>query len=355
MEDVRTVLKSYLGLVLGICAFLLSVFLPRQSGIVERIYSRGIYLAIRQFYDFIDPLFVIPGILIALIIVVIWPVGSAFAQKKKQEKPWYFLLRRILNVIGVIVFLFYFLWGYNYQRIPYVKQTKLDLIEPDTSMLLEELKALIPRINALRESDEFDSASKIEFKDLNSLLSSEMSETLRQKGYPADYQVDISRWSIKGILLRFSTAGIYIPHSLQGNIDGGLHPLQQPFTASHEMTHAFGITHEGIANLLAYQSCSQSTSTYVQYSAELAYMRYLFSDLRQRLPSESSRWRESLSPQIRSDLEEIKKQMDKYPDIMPRIRDKVYDRYLKQHGIADGMKSYSQLVSLVLSEKARLD
>jgi len=44
-------------------------------------------------------------------------------------------------------------------------------------------------------------------------------------------------------------------------------------------------------------------------------------------------------------------EMDKYPDILPKVRDAVYDTYLKSHGVKGGMSSYSTVVKLMLQWK----
>jgi hypothetical protein len=43
--------------------------------------------------------------------------------------------------------------------------------------------------------------------------------------------------------------------------------------------------------------------------------------------------------------------MDKYPDILPDIRNAIYDSYLKTHGVKGGMSSYSAVVRLIFQWK----
>ncbi len=342
-------MKSYHGVVLAALVLAISSLIGQESALVERYYSRGFYLYLRRLYDLIDPVLVVPGILIAIVLVIIVPLWRAFAQKRS----WKSKLKTIVNIIGWIVFLFYLLWGFNYQRIPYVKQTNLGIVTPSDSLLRAEVVETVMTLTELRHRKVWSRDSAINLSALQGLLSDEMGVYLSSVDYPTNFDVRVRVWKLKGLLLRFSTAGIYIPHSLEGNVDGGLHPLQLPFTGSHEMVHAFGITHEGVANLCAYMACSKSENIYVRYCAELAYFRYLLTDLRR---SDQAAWEEvwaGLDPLIVKDLQDIRQQMDKYPDFIPKIRNKVYDSYLKQHGMADGLKSYSQMVKLVMSEKAR--
>jgi len=340
-------LLKWHGVLLALLALLLSQVLSSQPELVEQYYSRGLYVAIRKVYDWFSFLFVLPGIVISILLVVVLPVVLYLLRPTPRRG----FFRLICNILGWILFLFYFLWAYNYQRIPYTKQVGLQLVDIDSSLLFTESQRVIAEVNGLRSSTRWQTDSTISNKELNRLLSSEMSEALSRKGYPADFSVDVAVWRWRGILLRFSTAGIYIPHALQGNIDGGLHPIQRPFTMSHEMTHAFGITHEGVANFLAYVACSHSKNQFVRYSAELAYLKYLLRDVRRSSLQEYDRLYSQLSDRVIMDMVEIRDEMKKYPDLIPKMRDAVYDQYLKSHGIKSGLQSYNLLVRMVISDR----
>jgi len=339
----------YHGFIAALISLLLSAALGSHSTIVERYYSRGIYIGLRQIADTLDFLFFLPGILWAIALLIVLPIVLAVRRRRRGIKSPHW--RTIINILGWIIALFYWLWAYNYQRIPYLQQTGMELIEIDTSMLIQEAERVVSAVNDLRSSSDFATHKDISYHDLEDLLSEEMSALMSEQGYPADYRVSIAKWQLKGALLRWSTAGIYIPHALQGNVDGGLHELQVPATASHEMTHAYGITHEGIANYLAYQACSVSENIYVQYSVQLGYMKHLFRELRYRVPRSYERFRANVSEPVNQDLRDILTQMDHYPDLMPQVRDAVYDQYLKTHGISEGIRSYNLLVQLVMSER----
>jgi hypothetical protein len=44
--------------------------------------------------------------------------------------------------------------------------------------------------------------------------------------------------------------------------------------------------------------------------------------------------------------------MDLFPDIMPELRDLMYDTYLKTNGVTAGLSSYGQVVGLALAYQA---
>ena len=58
-----------------------------------------------------------------------------------------------------------------------------------------------------------------------------------------------------------------------------------------------------------------------------------------------------LDSNVRRDLIAVMDEMDKYPDILPKVRDAVYNSYLKSHGIKGGIANYSTVVDLVMRWK----
>jgi len=137
----------------------------------------------------------------------------------------------------------------------------------------------------------------------------------------------VFHWSF----LRFGTAGLYWPFVGEGNIDSGLHELQQPFTMAHELAHGYGITNEGVCNFIAYLACQNAENDFIRYSGLVTYWRYA-----------------AIAYQGFENL-------DKYPDIMPTFRNFAYDKYLKSQGISEGLASYSQIIMLVDAWERRDD
>ena len=97
----------------------------------------------------------------------------------------------------------------------------------------------------------------------------------------------------------------------------------------------------------------QSDNDVIRYSAIRAYWRYLMSDLR-KLDKELYRQYMILLPlALNVDLNEIIEYMDRYPDIMPAVRDKMYDSYLKSHGVKDGLANYSHMIKYIKAYRER--
>ena len=148
----------------------------------------------------------------------------------------------------------------------------------------------------------------------------------------------------KGFLLRWSTAGIYIPHAFEGHIDQGMLSVQKPFTMAHEMAHGYGVTDEGACNFIAWLACRQSEDKWIRFGGAFTYWRYAAAEM----PNDSVKQViDSFHPIIRRALYLVRENDKKYPDILPQIRDAIYSTYLKRHGVKGGLRSYNYVVMMV--------
>ena len=186
------------------------------------------------------------------------------------------------------------------------------------------------------------------FKIIQDEIRVEQEALLRSWQFPTAGYVKV-RKLIPGMLLHFRTSGIYIPHAFQGHIDEGLFYKQHPFTIAHEMAHGYGLTDESVCNFVAYLTCQSSDTPLIRYSGELAYWRYLAKYYRYYYPEDYKRIHNELDPEIYSDLEQINAHISKYKDLMPVMRDLLYDNYLKTHGVKAGIRSYDLMIQLIAS------
>jgi hypothetical protein len=153
--------------------------------------------------------------------------------------------------------------------------------------------------------------------------------------------------------MRWNTAGIYVPFSGEGHVDAGMLPVQIPFTLAHEMAHGYGVTDEGDCNFIAYLACRSSDDLQIRFAGVLSYWRYVASEYRFVFPDEYKTAFEELPDLVKQILLEIRANDARYPDLLPRFRNTVYDTYLKSQGVHDGLHSYSRVVQLVWAFEQR--
>ena len=85
----------------------------------------------------------------------------------------------------------------------------------------------------------------------------------------------------------------------------------------------------------------------IRYSALLGYWRYVAFDFRRHYREEYFAAYKKLPDLVKETMDEIHENNKKYPDIMPRVRNAVYDSYLRSHGISEGLVSYNRVVRMV--------
>ncbi len=351
---------SIFWMFLGLTAILLRILLGFFPTVTEYVYSRGIFSGIRWLFDLTVtnapfPLFyLLAGALLFYLGLSIYRFIKAFRQSTWKQSLVNFFLG-LGGFLGAVIFFFLFLWGYNYSRIPVETQLALSLSAPDSLALDTEFQLLLQEAYSLRQS--IDQNEEIALgeqhlpSDLESTMRSLLVEVLQEYGYTTPGKMRGRTLLPKGILLHFGTAGIYIPFIGEGHIDGGLHPLSQPFTLAHELTHGYGFGAEGTCNFWAYLACSQSQKPIIQYAGQLSYLRYLLGAMRRYGKEHYEATKQKIPQAILTDLTSIKQNNAKYPDWISAAP--LNDAFLKAQGVKDGIESYSRVLVLVMAHRKK--
>ena len=262
------------------------------------------------------------------------------------------LLRGIAGFTGALIFFFLVLWGYNYQRIDLEVRLGIQPIPLSVEQTFEELEQVTTELldaRFLLSRDTLPLEAVPQTMHLPSIRQSTL-EHLRALligfGIPAPEGLVARQLRPPGILLQISTAGFYFPLTGECNIDDGLHPLQVPFVLAHEYAHGYGIGDEGSCNFLAYLALKTADDPWLRYSGALGYWRYVASSARRLDPERYSTFYSHLNKGVRQDLISIRRQMEKFPDLFPVARDRVYSAYLQTQGITEGLANYSRVVRL---------
>lgn len=326
--------------------------------IYEVVYFKGIFQVIRTVYDYTLGWVPLPMVYFLFLLVV--HIIYKFIQFKGfreansiLDKMWSIVLP-IFSLVGAVVFFFYFLWGFNYQQKPLSQVLDLKEIKPDTTQLYDASLYFLEKLDALRNQISADTMPlSFDFLPDNyeNDIRVDLEHILSEWDFPTAGRVRVRELYPKGILLRISTAGVYIPFVFEGHIDAGLHPVQYPFTLAHEMSHGYGLADEGTCNFTGFLACMASDDPFVQYSASMSLWRYMANNLRRASPKLYKDLMRKIPTNVRTDLMDVMDEMDLYPDVFPEVRDAVYDSYLKSHGVAGGLSNYSTVVRMVLSWK----
>ncbi len=346
---------------LGAGAVLLRLALGTHPELIEKFYSRGIFLGVRALIDYLIAWFPIPLIyvFVGLVLALAWRKIRAW---RVEKKPVPFVIKEgvtlLLGWIGGLAFLFLFLWGFNYGRVPIEDQLGLTVKPLHTADLRNELERelldMVQKRGEIPEAGREALTASFLPDQLENRLRNTLEETLRDQKFPVVGRVRARQLFPKGIFLRFSSSGLYFPFVGEGNFDAGVHALLRPYVMTHEMAHGYGFGDEGTCNFLAYLSCTRSPDPVIAYAGHLNYYRTVASQYLRQAPEEYTAFRKALPAGIRADLDAINANLAQYPDIMPRFRYYAYDTYLKAQGIPEGMLNYNRVVMLVRAWKQAL-
>lgn len=385
-EECCSAVHRWFWIVLGAGAYLLHLAFGRSSAFVENFYSRGLFVGFRWLWDHTLGYSPVPLLYVLLAALVVWGVLKILSRtakkgsKRRRGESGQFaslstdhearpsgesLAARIgrgaLLVgsrLGILVLLFYVLWGFNYDRIRFEKQFQLEVTPVDLATLkaeaerteraLGENRASIPWATDAAALNPADIPSNLEAHIRRDLV-----EVLSDAGYPVAGRGRVRPLWPGAWLMRFSSTGFYFPYCGEGYIAGNLTPAEKPFVIAHEMVHVYGIADEGVANLLGFLACESSADPFVRYSGRLAYWEYVFAELARASREDAKEIASRLPPGVRADLRAALENRNRYGGRLRQVAEAVYTQYLKSQGVAEGVKSYDRFVSLVVAWQRR--
>lgn len=313
------------------------LFFLFPPAIVEWLYGRILYPAIRLISNL---LIWIPLPLIYLMVPLVIFLYIKFI---RGSGPGLSKWMAAFKGAAVFIFMFYWLWAFNYRRPDFSTHYYVRFGQLSDWGLRNELNLALDLCIKSRPS----TIHKQLATEIESKLKPYVKEVCKKLGYDVPGNIRAKEIYPAGTLLRIKTAGFYMPFCGEAYVDAGLHILQLPYTLAHEMSHAAGITDEGACNFTAYLASINQPDSLIIYSAAISYYRYVATSYRHYFPNEYDKFKKQIPKNIANDLNEVTQQMLKYPDVFPRLRDAIYDRFLSLQGVKGGMASYDHVIDYV--------
>jgi len=340
----------------GLLAVLLLLRWLLPASVIETVYSRGLFVGVRNIWDHTLPLLPVPLFYVFWLGVILWFVRTVilFRRGRRMQggvgKPWKNLAVRILNSLALLISVFLLAWGFNYGREEVNERIGFEMYQPTLDELRERVYTEAEELAAWRKRITTDTTalgSEL-FQEPEDAVKGLLRQALTVHGYPDPGRPRLRQLYPRGILLRWSTAGVYWPWAGEGNLDAGLHPLQKIPVGAHELAHAYGFGDEGTCTFWAWLAGRQTKDPVPAYAFRLDYWRRIAGKLRQQEPEAYWKWRAAnLDPGVRNDLQAIYDNSELYKDIAPVVRDVAYDTYLKAQGIHEGLLNYGKVIRLV--------
>lgn len=340
----------------------LGLLLPRVASAnpwaVERIYSQTAYPVISRILNGVTGLFPCS---VAEIFVCAVIGGAAFLLirnilrliRKKQTFPCFasFLLSLCIFA-GVMLNLFYVLWGFNYSRPTLYQLMELEVKNRPDTELQQLCFALAEEANELRRQVSEDGNGVFYIENYNEYF----------KKIPAAYENLGKRSQLfsspaaiaKGVIASegmswAGISGIYMPYTAEPNVNIHQPSLLMLSSAAHETAHYMGFAREDEANFIAYLACINSDDPAIVYSGVMLALIHCSNELYNSDPNKYAPLREMYSDAMVRDLAAYNAYWDTYEGEIEEAFDSLNDNYLKFNQQQDGVKSYGMMVDLMLA------
>ncbi len=144
--------------------------------------------------------------------------------------------------------------------------------------------------------------------------------------------------------------GVYFACSGESNVNVDSPACLLPSTVAHELAHQRGIAWEQECNFLGVLASVTSGMPDYVYSGWLLGFIHLGNALYETDPEAYWAIRNALPETVSADLRDNNAYWDQFRDnVVEKVSDTVYDAALKSYGDANGMKSYSMVVELLVA------
>jgi len=335
-------------------------FLSKFPDFIESFYTNGIYIYISKFLRILFGWlpFSIGDLIYLLLIILIIRFLVLFIKNKKRNRIA--LIYQLLAGFSIFYFCFYFFWGLNYSKVPITKTLELNIKNDsvysnkyDIEKLIILSDKLIHKVihiqSKLVANDTLPvkvSLSKNEILNLTQNGYQNLSKQFKQFSYTPS-SIKKSLFSLPLTYMGF--AGYLNPLTGEAQVDYLIPKVSLPTTSSHEVAHQLGIASESEANFIGYLAANSHDDLYFQYSANLMAIRYTLYDIYRFDQNLYQKYKNKLPIGVLSNLNEIQNFWMKYENPFEPIFKYFYDIFLKYNQQKDGLKSYNQMVGLLIA------
>lgn len=318
---------------------------------VESFYSTGIYPWISQFFRSLFGWipFSVGEIIYTLLIVLVFRYIIR-NRRKIKTKPLVFLRDNIL-VLSVFYFTFHIVWGLNYYRTP-LSET-LDVKEEANYEDIKKLtETLVAKTNALQIQITGDSAAMV----IVPYTRNEIFEKTISSYNGLDGQMPFltyRRPSVKkSMFSRMSSymgiGGYLNPFTNEAQVNKKTPVFRFPVVVAHEIGHQVGYSAENETNLIGYLVTLKNEDIYFKYSASAYALAYCLNAVHGTDKAAFELLYEGINDGVKKNYQELLDFHDSYENPFEPIFTSIFSTFLKANNQADGVKSYSRVVHLLV-------
>ena len=322
---------------------------PMRPETVERWYATGLYPTIQARLTPLTnmmPFAVLDVLLVLTMVFVVVCVTRAVrtVRRVRSPRPLAGLVWTLLTTASLLYLVFLVLWGFNYRRVPVARHLELSSAGPSAQSVAMLGAQAVSQLNRLHADAHRIGWNEREWQDEDLRGAFHATQQLLSNAPPA--RVGRIKSTLLGTYFRWSSVdGMINPFGLEVLANPDLLPWERPFVAAHEWSHLAGYANEAEANFVGWLTCVRG-SVQMQYSGWM----FLYWQIAGQLDADDrAELAEGLGSGPRADLQAIADRLRRgqFP-FLRNVSWRVYDRYLKANRVDEGVRSYDEVVTLIL-------
>ena len=340
-------------------ALLILVTLTKMIPLWGFIYTTRIYPVIGTLLSPISGIFpfAVGDIFIALSIawVILYPIYEIRLRKKR-------VFGRVAEYLLWVYAWFYIAWGLNYSQPNIYYRIGMKPVEVSKAKFKKFAYQYADSLNALSNASLSNARKSISPDSIvDDALKNRVRDAVLKEYNKIGYREGINKPFNQH---PHAKTMVFTPLSSMAGVTGSMGPFfceftlngdilahDYPATYAHEFAHFLGVANEGEANFYSYIVCTASADKQVRFSGYYHIFFHVLNNVYDILgEKEGERFLKHIRPEIiqraRNDrhywLSKRCKALDAAQDI-------IFDFYLKGNHVAEGRKSYSGVIGLILA------
>ena len=356
---------------------LLLVTLAKMIPLWGFIYTTRIYPIIGTLLSPISGFFpfAVGDIFIALSIawVIFYPIYE-IGLRKKLARRYFFLAAkkgcypkkkvvfgRVAEYLLWVYAWFYIAWGLNYSQPNIYDRIGMKPVEVSEAKFKAFAYQYADSLNALSISSDIAGSSIFSDSIVDDGLKNRVRDAVLKEynkiGYkeginaPFNQHPHAKTMVFTPLSSMSGVTGSMGPFFCEFTLNGDILPHDYPATYAHEFAHFLGVANEGEANFYSYIVCTVSADKLVRFSG---YYHIFFHVLNNVFDILGEKEGERFLKHIRPEIIQLAKSDRRYwlgkrCKALDAAQDFIFDFYLKGNHVAEGRKSYSGVIGLILA------
>ncbi len=329
-------------------ALLALVTVTRLSPALGGIYTSRVYPLIGSILSPVSGLvsFAVGDIFIFLSIAwaVLYP-----AIKKTKKAVW-----RVAEYLLWVYVWFYIAWGLNYSQPNIYLRAGMKPVEVNKARLKAFAYQYADSLNKLGKGMTVETVglNKVEKAKSEEAI---LNEYLKMSGCginkPFNLHPHAKTMAFSWLSSMAGVTGSMGPFFCEFTLNGDIRLHDYPATYAHEFAHFIGVANEGEANFYSFIACTASSDRAVRFSGYYHIFFHVVNDVFDILgQKEGDRFLKHIRPNIiqlaKSDRSYW---LAKRSKVVNAAQNFILDLYLRGNNVAEGRRSYSQVIALILA------